>query len=124
MALVDHSARSLESCPYLFAQFLGNGASLAIFLMQFLQLVECADDILLICKLLGSLTQFSLQFKVFLEVIFTCLDIEFEHVVELLHIELVITPQLISLGGRHTLDFLPFLLQCLKLRIRLAGILG
>ena len=68
--LVDDGGCCLEACPHLFAQVFGHGASLAEFLVEFLQLVEGADDVLLVVELLGGLAEARLYFKVFLEVVF------------------------------------------------------
>ena len=115
--LVDHGACRLETAPDLLAQFLGNRTDFAVLLVQVLQLVEGRDDIRLLVELFSSFAECGLSLEVFLEVIFTCLAVEFQKVVELLHVELVVAPQLISLVGRHGLDILPFLLQGLEVII-------
>ena len=93
-------------------------------LVQFLQLVEGADDVGLVGQLLGSLTQTRLHFKVLLEVVFASLAVQFQQVVELLHVELIVAPQLVSALSRHSLDFAPLLLQFLELLERPVGLVG
>ena len=122
MALVDHGGCSLEALPYLLAQVLCHWTCLAELLMQFLQLMECADDVSLISKSLGSLAQECLLLEILLEVILPCLAVELEHVVELLHIELIATPQLAHLWCGNVLYFLPLLLQGLELVVRLISL--
>ena len=79
--------------------------------MQLLQLVESTDHVLLLSQFLSSLAGWS-SFQVLLEVIFACLAIEFEQVVELLDsVQLIVAPQLVGFLGRNVLDFLPFVLQ-------------
>ena len=48
--------------------------------------MECADDVGFISQFLGSLTQVGFDFKILFEIIFTSLDIELEHIVELLNV--------------------------------------
>ena len=86
VALVDYGRRSLEACPYLLAQFLCDRTYLAILLVQLLQLVERADDVLLVGELLCSLAELGLHLEVLLEVVFASLRVELEQVVELLYI--------------------------------------
>ena len=124
MTLVDDGRCSLEACPDLLAQLLGNGTSLTILLMKFLQLVECADYIFLIGELLSSLTQLGLYLKILLEIVLASLRVELQQVVILLDIELVVAPQLAGFLCRHSLDVLPLLLQFLKLIVRLVGLIG
>ena len=89
VAFVDDGACRLESCPYLFAQLFCHRSHLAVFLMQFLQAVECVDDILFVGEFLCRLAQGGLCLEVFLEVVFACFGVEFQQVVVLLYIELV-----------------------------------
>ena len=124
VTLVDHGAGGLETLPYLFTQFLAHRTHLAILLMQLLQLVEGTDDIFLISQFLGSLTQACLGLQIFLEVQLASLAIQFQQVVELLHIQLVVAPQLVGTLGWHSLDVAPLLLQGLEFLIGLAGFLG
>ena len=124
MTLVDDGRCSLEACPDLLAQLLGNGTCLTILLVKFLQLVECADYIFLIGELLSSLTQLGLYLKILLEIVLASLRVELQQVVILLDIELVVAPQLAGFLCRHSLDVLPLLLQFLKLIVRLVGLIG
>ena len=117
MLLVNHGAGSLESAPDLLAQFLGNRTDFTVLLVQVLQLMEGRDDILFLIEFFGSFAERSLCLEVFLEVIFTCLTVELQKVVELLHVELVVLPYLVRLVGRHGLDIFPFLLQGLEVII-------
>ena len=123
VALIDDSRRSLEAVPYFLAQLAGYGTSLAILLMQLLQLVEGTDDICLFSQLLCSLAKLGLDFQVLLEVIFTCLAVQLQQVVELLHIQLVVTPQFVGLLCWHVLDFFPLFLQGFEVLIRLVSLL-
>ena len=61
MTLVDDSRSGLETIPDLLTLLFGNRTDLTILLMQFLQLVECADDILLVSQFLCCLTEGGLQ---------------------------------------------------------------
>ena len=124
MTLVDDGRCSLEAGPYLLAQLLGNGACLAILLMEFLQLVERADYVLLVGKLLCSLTQLGLYLKILLEIVLASLRVELQQVVILLNVELIVAPQLAGFICRHSLDVLPLLLQFLKFVVRLVGFIG
>ena len=91
--------------------------------MQFLQLMESADDIFFLIELLGGLTKTRLDFQVFLEVIFAGLAIQLEQVVELFHIKLVVAPELVGFLGRNLFDFLPFLLELLEFLVVSVGFL-
>ena len=91
--------------------------------MQLLQLMDGADDIGLVGQTLSGFAKLGLQLKVLLEVVLTGLAVQLEQVIELLHVELVVTPQLVGLLGRHILDFFPFLLQGLEFLIGLVGFL-
>ena len=124
MAFVDDGRSSLEAVPDLFAQVFRHRTYLAILLMQLLQLVEGTDDVVLLGQLLGSLAELCLQLQIFLEVVFTGLAVQFQQVIELLYIQLVVTPQLVGLLGRHGLDVTPLLLQGLELLVCLVGLLG
>ena len=115
VALVDNGRSSLEAGPNLLAQLLGNGANLAVLLVQLLQLVERADDVLLVGKVLGSLAQLGLKLEVLLEVVLASLRVELKQVVELLYVQLIVAPKLACLVGRNGLDVLPLLLQLLEL---------
>ena len=92
--------------------------------MQLLQLVEGADDIVLVGQFLGSLTQACLGLEVLLEVQLAGFAIQLQQVVELLHIELVVAPQLVGFLSGNGLDVAPLLLQGLEILIGLAGFLG
>ena len=52
-----------------------------------------------------------LYFEILFEVIFAELIVQFQDVIELLHLHLVATPEFIHLVGRHQLDVVPLLLQ-------------
>ena len=65
--------------------------------MQFLQLMESTDDIRLLSQFFSSLAQMGLYLKILLEIIFASLDVEFEHIVELLYIQLIVAPQFVGL---------------------------
>ena len=92
MTLVNDGRCSLEALPNLLTQFLANGTNLTIFLMEFLQLMEGADNIFFICQLLSSFTKLGLQLQILLEVILTGLAIQLEQIIELLNIQLIVTP--------------------------------
>ena len=123
VTLVDDSRGSLETVPNLLAQILVDRTDLAVFSMEFLQLVEGTDNIRLVGQTLSGLAEFGLQFEVLLEVVFAGLAVEFQQVVELLHIELVVTPEFTGLFCRHVLDIFPFCLQGLELLIGFVGLL-
>ncbi len=124
VALVDYCRCLLEACPYLLSEVFGHWSGLAVLLVKLLQLVESADNVWLVGKFLGGFAQACLYLEVLLEVVFACFDVQFQQVVELLHIELVVAPQLVGLVSRHSLDFLPLLLQSLEVGVRLASFLG
>ena len=85
--------------------------------MKILQLMEGRDDIVLFCQFLCSFAQLGFGFKILLEVILACFVVELQQVVELLHVELVVLPYLVSLVGRDGLDILPLLLQRLEVLV-------
>ena len=114
VTLVDYCRSGFEAAPYLLTQLLGNGSDFAVLLMQFLQLIECADDIFFLGELLGSFAKLRLQFEILLEVILACFAVELQQVVELLYIELITAPQFRRLLCRYGLDVLPLLLQFLE----------
>ena len=122
MALVDDGAGGLETVPDLFTLFLGHGTDLTVFLMQFLQLVEGANDVGLLGQFLGSLTEALLLFLVLAEVVFAGFAVQAQHVVELLDVELVVAPQLAGFLGRNVLYLAPLLLQGLEILIALIGL--
>ena len=124
VTLVDDGAGCLEAVPDVFALFLGHRTYLAIFLMQLLQLVEGADDVGLVGQLLCGLAKMYLLFLVLAEVVFAGFAVQTEHIVELLDVKLIVTPQLAGLLGRYILDLAPLLLQGLELLIALVGLLG
>ena len=109
--LVDDSAGSLEASPDALTQVLGYRTDLTIFLVKVLQLVEGGDDIFLVCQFLSSFAEGGLSLQVLLEVVLTSLAVEFQQVVVLLHVELIVAPKLAGFVCRHSLDFLPFLLE-------------
>ena len=118
-----HGSRGcFEACPYFVAQFFGYRSCVAEFLMQFLQLMESGNHIRFVCQFLGGFAKMILYFKILLEVIFTEFVIQFQKVVELLDIQLVVLPQFVNLGLRHDFNFVPLLLQFLEFRIVLIGI--
>ena len=110
MTLADNGAGFLEAVPNLFAQFLGNRTNFLPFLMQGLQTVDGSHNIGFFCQLLCLFAQQSLCLKVLAEVVFTELDIQLQHIVELLHIELVVLPYLRYILCWNGTDFAPFLL--------------
>ena len=114
MALVNNSGSSLETVPDVLAELLGHRSHFAILLMQFLQLVEGADDVFLVGKFFGSLAEFGFEFKVLLEVVLACLAVELQQVVELLHVELVVAPEFACPFCRHGTGLFPFLLELLE----------
>ena len=124
VALVDDGTGCLETIPDFFTLLLGHRTDLTIFLMQFLQLMEGADDIGLVSQFLCSLAETFLLFLVLTEVVFTGFAVQTEHIIELLHVELIVTPQFIGLLGRNVLDLTPLLLQGLELLIAFVGLLG
>ena len=91
--------------------------------MKLLQLVESAYNILFVCKFLCSLTQMGLCFQVLFEVQFTCLAVQLQQVIELLHIELIVAPQFVGTLSRNVLYLTPLLLQSLELLICLTCLL-
>ena len=92
VALVDYGAGCLEALPDFLAQLLAYRTDLTILLMQLLQLMEGTDNIAFFGQLLSSLAELGLQLQILLEVIFTGLAIQFQQVVELLYIQLIVTP--------------------------------
>ena len=124
MALVDNRRSRLEALPDFLAQLLADRTNLTVFLMQLLQLVEGADDILFVGQLLGSLAEFGLQLQILLEVIFTSLAIQLQQVIELLDIQLIVAPQFVSLVSGDVLNLTPLVLQGLEVLIRLVSLLG
>ena len=54
--------------------------------LQFLQAVECVDDILFVGEFLCRLAQGRLCLEVFLEVVFACFGVGFQQVVVLFYI--------------------------------------
>ena len=90
--------------------------------MQFLQLMEGADDIGLVGQFLSSLAKALLLFLVLAEVVFAGFAVQTEHIIELLYVELIVTPQFIGFLGRHVLDLTPLLLQGLELLIAFVGL--
>ena len=85
--------------------------------MQLLQLVECADDIAFVGQLLCRFTEFCLYFKVFLEVVFAGFAVQFQQVVILFYVQLVVAPQLVGFFRRNEFELLPFLLQLLEVLV-------
>ena len=122
VTLVDDSGGRLEAVPDFFAQILADRTNLTIFCMEFLQLVESTNHICLVGQTLGSLTEFGLQFKVLLEIIFAGFTVQFQKVIELLHVELVVTPEFTGLFCRHIFDFFPFCLQGFEILIGFIGL--
>ena len=123
VALVDDGAGSLETVPDFLTLLLGHRTNLAILLMEFLQLMEGADDIRLVGQLLCGLTEALLLLLILTEVVFAGFAVQTEHIIELLHIELIVTPQFIGLLGRYILDLTPLLLQGFELLIAFVGLL-
>ena len=115
--LVNHGAGILESGPDFLAQILSHRTNLTILLVQVLQLVEGRDYVWFLSQFLGSLAQLGLRLQVFLEVVFASLVVEFQEVVELLHVELVVLPHLVGLLSRNSLYLFPLLLQGLEFLI-------
>ena len=92
--------------------------------MEFLKLMEGADDIFFVGQVLCNLTKTGLGLEVLLEVFVAGDAVQTEHVVELLDIQLIVAPKFISLLCRHVLDLTPLLLEGLELLITLVGFLG
>src|SRR3712207_8428712 len=69
MFLVDNGRCGLETAPYLLSQLFGNGTYFTVLLVEFLQLMEGANDVFFLIELLRGLTKGRLEFQVFLEVI-------------------------------------------------------
>ena len=90
--------------------------------MQFLQLVEGADDIRFVSQLLSSLTKLGLSLQIFLEVIFAGLAVQFQQVVELLNIQLVVAPQFVGFLSGNVLNLFPLVLQGFEVLVRLVGL--
>ena len=111
MALVDSGGCLLEAIPQVFAEFFGHGTGFAVFLMEFLQLVEGGNGVLDFGQLLGGFAEVGLDFQIFLEVIGAEFMIQSQLIVELFHVELVVFPQLGSSFSGHGLDFFPLSLQ-------------
>ena len=108
---IDDSACLLESGPYFLTLLFRYRSDLTILIMELLQLMESADDVLFFSELLSNLAEGCLHLKVLLEVVLTCLDIELEQVIELLCDELVVLPEVSSVFCRNSLYLLPFLLE-------------
>ena len=92
--------------------------------MKFLQLVEGAYHVALICQLFSGFAEVCLYFEVFLEVVFARLVVELKQVVVLLYVQLVVAPQLVGLFRRHELYLPPFQLQLLEFLVRLVRLFG
>ena len=124
MTFVDHGGSVLEACPQLLAYLLGYGSGLLPFLVQLLKLVECLYHVGHFGQCLCLLAQTGLGFQVLLEVIVAQLMTQFQQVIELFYVELVILPQFGSLLGRYGLYLLPLGLQSLHLVVGLVGFVG
>ena len=72
----------------------------------------------------GSLAEGRLLLQVLLEVVFSGLAVEVDEVVELLHVELVVAPELVGLLGGHGLDLLPLRLEGFEVLEVGIGLLG
>ena len=92
--------------------------------MEFLQLMESADDIRLISQFLCCFAETVLDFQVLLEVILAGFAVQLQQIIELLHVQLIVAPQLIGLLSGNKTDLLPFLLQFLKLLVVLVSLFG
>ena len=90
--------------------------------MQLLQLMESTDYICLVGQFLSSFTQFGFQLQVLLKVVFTSLAIKLQQVIELLNIQLVVAPQLVSMFCGYILYFAPLFLKSLKFLVRLISL--
>ena len=115
---------SLEACPNLVTLFFGHGSRVAEFLVQLLPLVEGRHDIRFCRQLFGCLAQALLDFQILLEVVLAEFVVQLQQVVEFLHIELIVFPQFVHLGGGHEGYFVPLLLQLLELSVVLVGVIG
>ena len=90
--------------------------------MQFLKFTECLDYIIKICKLLSLLTEFCLNLKVFLEIKIAELAVDLDHIIELLHIELISLIDIPVALNRYRSDSLPSVLdftECRESRIHI-----
>ncbi len=92
--------------------------------MELLQLMEGADDIRLIGQFLCCFAETVLDFQVLLEVILAGFAVQLQQIIELLHVQLIVAPQLVGLLSGNKTDLLPFLLQLLKFLVVLIGLFG
>ena len=106
------------------AQVFLHGSRLAILHVEVLELARGADDVLLLGQFFGSLAERRLLLQVLLEVVFPGLAVEVDEVVELLHVELVVAPELVGLLGGHGLDLLPLRLEGFEVLEVGIGLLG
>ena len=79
--------------------------------MQFLKLAESLDDILVLREFLGSLAERLLGLKILLEIKIAQIPVDLDHVVELLHIELIGVVQITELRGGNRSDLPPAVLE-------------
>ena len=124
MALVDDGGGGLEAIPYLLSQVFGYGADLAELLVELLHLVEGGDHVGLVGQFLHTLDDARLCLQVFLEVVLAELVVELEHVVEVLHVVLIVLPQLGGVLCRHGVALLPLGLQRAEFVVVLVRFLG
>ena len=123
VALVDHCRGRLEAVPDFLALLFGHRTRLAVLLMKLLKLMEGTDHVGLVGEFLSLFAEMRFLLQILLEVIFACLTVEVEQVVELLYVELIVAPELIGLIGRHSFNLFPFLLQGLEVVVALVGLL-
>ena len=79
--------------------------------MELLEFTEGLDDILVLSQLFSSLAELLLCFKVLLEVKVAKVAVDLDHVVELLHIELIGVVKIPELGCRNRTDLPPAVLE-------------
>ena len=111
VALVDHGRGGLEAVPDVLTLLLGHGAELLPLLVQLLQLVEGAHHVLVLGELLRGLAESFLGLEVLAEVQVAQVAVDLDHVVELLHIELVGIVDVPECGGGHGARFPPAVLE-------------
>ena len=111
VALVDDRRGGLEAVPDVVPELLGHRAVFLPLLVQLLQLVEGAHHILVVGELLGGLAEGLLGLEVLAEVQVAQVAVDLDHVVELLHIELVGIVDVPESRGRHGARLPPAVLE-------------
>ena len=109
--LVDDGSGGLEALPNALAEFLCHGAELLPLLVEFLQVVESGDHVLVLRQLFGSLAELDLGLEVLLEVEVAQLVGDLHLVVKALHVELIVVVEIAEIAGRNGADASPAVLK-------------